>query len=263
VIHFHCTCGKRLKVDDAYIGRLAECSRCHARIMVPAESEEAPPPATTGSLDALAQAMQTGPVGPPYSQASGKAPAAHSHAAASAAHSARPAGQAPAAQPGQPAVSFKDLAALEFFGQISAQPGDAQPARAAAPGTNLAMMHRRDTPADNKTMYLVMAAAFGVLVLTGLVLYLTGVVGQAPPPVEQTVARPAAKTPAAPASATATAPATKSALPESATAAAPAATGGLPASASAPAAAPVTPESVKAAAATPPAAPAAPSAAAK
>jgi hypothetical protein len=65
VIRFECSCGKRLKVDDAFAGRQVKCGACGAKVIAPAagEGEENMPPGTAAAdgLDALAQALKAAP----------------------------------------------------------------------------------------------------------------------------------------------------------------------------------------------------------
>jgi hypothetical protein len=68
VIRFNCSCGKRLKVDDSYVGRHVQCPNCGVKTLVPqasdAGTEDAAPvandPAAAG-LEALAQALKAKP----------------------------------------------------------------------------------------------------------------------------------------------------------------------------------------------------------
>jgi DNA-directed RNA polymerase subunit RPC12/RpoP len=68
VIRFNCSCGKRLKVDDDFVGRQVKCPNCGVKTVVPqvpdAEVEEAVPvtndPAAAG-LEALTQALKAKP----------------------------------------------------------------------------------------------------------------------------------------------------------------------------------------------------------
>ena len=65
MIRFHCGCGKRLKVDDAFAGRQVKCGACGAKLIAPAAGEgtESPTPAAppANGLDALAQALKAAP----------------------------------------------------------------------------------------------------------------------------------------------------------------------------------------------------------
>jgi hypothetical protein len=66
MILFHCTCGKKLKVDDSFAGKNVRCGSCGQRITVPGTGQAASaapasaPPAADG-LEGLAQAMRSSP----------------------------------------------------------------------------------------------------------------------------------------------------------------------------------------------------------
>jgi hypothetical protein len=49
MIRFQCGCGKRLKVDDAHVGRKVRCAACGVSVTVPAASSAAIPSAAVSS----------------------------------------------------------------------------------------------------------------------------------------------------------------------------------------------------------------------